>query len=232
MFRWYRNSEKCYVYLADVHSPEYNVDGHMFHQSRWFTRGWTLQELLAPTCVEFFTKDFQYIGSRNSLSASIIQATGIPEEALHGYPLYKFTVAQRLKWAKHRSTKREEDTAYSLLGIFDVYMPLIYGEGKERAMSRLMHASDEHERRQHGYLFKWLRLMFPRVMVKYNAYESFVFWMVFGSILGVTIAYHGIADWFTAYTAKGARFAVRDMKIYPGLGLLSVASLSYLFRYH
>ncbi|KAF2447900.1 HET-domain-containing protein [Karstenula rhodostoma CBS 690.94] len=161
MFRWYQNSEKCYVYLADVYISEYNADIRCFQKSWWFTRGWTLQELLAPTCVEFFTADAQLIGDRDTLSSAIIKATGIPDDALRGYPLYLFTITERLSWTMHRSTKREEDSAYSLLGIFDVHMPLIYGEGSDRAFSRVLHEAVVYENRQHGKFFRILRKAIP-----------------------------------------------------------------------
>ncbi|KAJ9493310.1 hypothetical protein H2202_011226 [Exophiala xenobiotica] len=106
-------------------------------KSRWFTRGWTLQELLAPTLVDFFSADGKRLGSKLTLEDMIHDITGIPGTALRGGPLYGFSREERLSWASHRHTKEEEDHAYSLLGIFDVSMPLIYGEGKERAYKRL-----------------------------------------------------------------------------------------------
>jgi hypothetical protein len=159
MFRWYRNSAKCYVYLADVCISDYNADSSCFQRSRWFTRGWTLQELLAPTRVEFFTADAQFIGDRRALLSSIVETTGILSDALRGYPLHLFTITERLLWANRRFTKRKEDFAYSLLGIFDVHMPLIYGEGQDRAMSRLLYETDVYERRQYGKIFRVLRSM-------------------------------------------------------------------------
>ncbi|KAF2191621.1 HET-domain-containing protein, partial [Zopfia rhizophila CBS 207.26] len=145
MFRWYHNAAKCYVYLSDV-SIGGSVGNDLssqwtwksaFQHSRWFTRGWTLQELVAPTCVEFFAKEGERLGDRNSLVQEIHKITGIPTRALQGSPLSQFSVNERMSWAERRETKREEDTAYSLLGIFDIHMPLIYGEGRKKAMIRL-----------------------------------------------------------------------------------------------
>jgi len=142
MFRWYQNAAKCYVYLSDVstrkrlhgeNAPEW---GSAFRSSRWFTRGWTLQELLAPQSVSFFSRECDRLGDKNSLQQEIHETTGIPLAALRGDPLSDFSVEDRMRWAAKRETKRREDKAYSLLGIFGVFMPLIYGEG-DNALSRL-----------------------------------------------------------------------------------------------
>jgi hypothetical protein len=143
MFRWYSEAVKCYVYLADVSTAEGSRSTgevnwkRAFRKSRWFTRGWTLQELLAPTTVEFFSKEGDKIGDKKSLVARIHKITGISVQALEGKGLSDFSVNERLSWAQNRQTKREEDAAYSLLGIFDIHMPLIYGEGRKKALARL-----------------------------------------------------------------------------------------------
>jgi Cdc6-like AAA superfamily ATPase len=108
-----------------------------FRKSRWFTRGWTLQELIAPTFVEFFSKDWEQLGDKSSLEQHICEITGIPVKALQGAPLSDFSVTERMSWAGKRETTRREDKAYSLLGIFGVHMPLIYGEGREKSLERL-----------------------------------------------------------------------------------------------
>jgi hypothetical protein len=105
--------------------------------SRWFTRGWTLQELLAPKSVEFFSAESKRLGDRLSLLQDIQEITGISIQALQGKPLFQFSSAERMSWAERRETKREEDAAYSLLGIFDIQMPLLYGEGRQKAINRL-----------------------------------------------------------------------------------------------
>lgn len=134
MFRWYRNAEICFAYLSDVLDPH---DGAQFSASRWFTRGWTLQELLAPAIVEFYTSTWELIGNKFVLVGSIAHITGIDSLLLGGDVLYLASVAQRMSWASKRKTTREEDIAYCLLGIFGANMPLLYGEGKAKAFRRL-----------------------------------------------------------------------------------------------
>jgi hypothetical protein len=144
MFRWYQDATKCYVYLSDVSRPPFNKDNKSnesweatFRKSRWFTRGWTLQELIAPPSVEFFSKERELLGNKISLEGYICEITGIPVKALRGGSLSDFSVTERMSWADKRETMCKEDIAYSLLGIFDVNIPLIYGEGKEKALKRL-----------------------------------------------------------------------------------------------
>ncbi|OAK96860.1 HET-domain-containing protein [Phaeosphaeriaceae sp. SRC1lsM3a] len=144
MFAWYRDAARCYVYLSDVPIASLTSDlpaqqdwYPALQQSRWFTRGWTLQELVAPESVEFFSAGGQRLGSKHSLLQELHGITGISVEALRGSPLDGFSVNERMSWVGQRRTKREEDMAYSLLGIFDVHMPLIYGEGQKKAFARL-----------------------------------------------------------------------------------------------
>jgi tetratricopeptide (TPR) repeat protein len=149
MFRWYQNAARCYVYLSGISTTDY--DGNQselpweseFRSHRWFTRGWTLQELLAPSSVEFFTQDGQRLGDKRSLQQQIHEITGIAIPALEGRDLSQFTIQDRFKWAEKRETSFEEDSAYSLLGIFGVVMPFIPGEGKESAMYRLRKEIDD-----------------------------------------------------------------------------------------
>jgi hypothetical protein len=138
MFRWYREAAKCYVYLSDVstHNPCFTWES-AFRKSRWFTRGWTLQELLAPGSVEFFSGEDERLGDKDSLERQVHEITGIPITALQGNPLSDFSVPTRISWAKKRETKREEDKAYSLMGIFGIHMSPIYGEGEKEAFARL-----------------------------------------------------------------------------------------------
>ncbi|KAH7016555.1 uncharacterized protein B0I36DRAFT_436187 [Microdochium trichocladiopsis] len=149
MFRWYRGAKRCYVFLSDVSCPSTSGPPtssqqpgvasweSVFRNSRWFTRGWTLQELIAPQIVEFYSKEGVFLGGKESLEAVIRNVTGIPARALRNTPLSNFTTSEREAWARNRETKYEEDMAYSLLGIFGVHMPLIYGEGRESAQRRL-----------------------------------------------------------------------------------------------
>ncbi|KAF8852110.1 HET-domain-containing protein, partial [Acephala macrosclerotiorum] len=154
MFRWYRNAAKCYVYLSDVSRNDHDqVDPSLqswqsvFRKSRWFTRGWTLQELIAPKSVEFFCSNGTLLGDKKSLERQLHEITGIKISALQGIPLSTFSVEERMLWAENRQTKRAEDKAYSLLGIFDVYMPLIYGEGADNAFKRLQEEVDKRRRK-------------------------------------------------------------------------------------
>jgi hypothetical protein len=155
MFRWYQGAEKCYVYLSDVQVPKevtnaqaYPISwAQSFCQSRWFTRGWTLQELLAPVSVEFFSQEGKRLGSRISLEREICEVTRIPVEALRGQHLSDFSINVRLSWATERTTTFKEDKIYSLLGIFGVLIPLLYGEGETQAEVRLR---EEIKRRQKG----------------------------------------------------------------------------------
>jgi hypothetical protein len=139
MFAWYRNAARCYVYLDDVTalSPVRGDWNRAFRQSRWFIQAWTLQELLAPASVEFFSSEGQRLGDKISLVHIIHEITGIHMEALKGQSMADFSVDERMSWARGRQTKWPEDMAYSLMGIFDVQMPIVYGEGQERALSRL-----------------------------------------------------------------------------------------------
>lgn len=138
MFRWYQKAEICYVYLSDVDTtPNDPQFSHAFKESAWFTRGWTLQELIAPEDMEFFNSDWEAIGSRTTLRSAIIDVTSIPLDILSKlYPLSGVPIAERMSWAAHRQTTRIEDRAYSLMGIFDINMPMLYGEG-DNAFRRL-----------------------------------------------------------------------------------------------
>lgn len=154
MFRWYQGAEECYAYLSDVntsHGAEFTPAE--FGMSTWFSRGWTLQELIAPAIVIFFDHYWHELGSKLELSWLLSRITSIDQNVLAGGMLLsECPVAQRMAWAAGRTTTRVEDQAYSLLGIFDVYMPMLYGEG-ERAFQRLQEEiikqSDDHT------LFAW-----------------------------------------------------------------------------
>lgn len=131
MYRWYKQAEICYAYLSDVE----NLDE--LAASKWFTRGWTLQELLAPQDLVFFSRDWDPIGTKAELVERLSDTTGIEHAILQGSsPIASASIAQRMSWVSERATTRAEDIAYCLLGIFDVNMPLIYGEG-EKAFMRL-----------------------------------------------------------------------------------------------
>jgi hypothetical protein len=143
MFSWYESSKTCYVYLSDVRQAQSNVQ---FPRSGWFARGWTLQELLAPESVQFFDHDWKTLGTKKEHSKWISEITGIDQSVLgrtknkrsleYDVEVGSFCVAKRMSWASHRETTRVEDAAYALLGIFNINMPLLYGEGM-RAFTRL-----------------------------------------------------------------------------------------------
>lgn len=151
MYRWYKEAEVCYVYLADVSNPpstlfiaeseECQKFWDIFAKSRWFTRGWTLQELIAPSKLSFYSREWLTIGQEISVNNKLVEKvstiTGIRVEVLQGYPPGKICVAERMRWAARRKATRPEDMAYSLMGIFDVNMPIIYGEGGRKAFIRL-----------------------------------------------------------------------------------------------
>lgn len=137
MFRWYQSCVYCYVYLSDFDSKSGDLSTN-FTNSRWFTRGWTLQEMIAPPVVRFYDCNWQYYGSINEyrvhsdvrLVELISSKTGVPKGILiKRYSLDIVPVAQKMSWAAHRQTTRQEDLAYCLMGLFNIHLPLIYGEG-------------------------------------------------------------------------------------------------------
>lgn len=146
MFFWYRDAVVCYTYLADVayngHPSAASPSGHLerierdIRRSRWFTRGWTLQELLVPRRLEFYSQDWKLLGSRKQFADAISSMTRTGRPFLLGRDLELASIAQKMSWAATRRITRAGDVAYCLLGIFDVNMPLIYGEGA-KAFQRL-----------------------------------------------------------------------------------------------
>ncbi|EAA33114.1 HET-domain-containing protein [Neurospora crassa] len=162
MFKWYHDAEVCYAFLNDISVPEViphhespyvdqsmsdggNGDAmsiteemkELLYGSKWFTRGWTLQELIAPSDVVFCDRLWREFGTRESLSDDIAAITGIDAGLLRmERKLGDFSVAQRMSWAATRRTTRIEDEAYCLMGLFDVNLPLLYGEG-QKAFKRL-----------------------------------------------------------------------------------------------
>lgn len=134
MYNWYSKAEACYVYLEDFDQD--------LAKCRWFSRGWTLQELLAPwaTNMTFFDGNWRSIGTKMTLLTQISEATLIDPSCLQRTrTVWTFSVADRMSWASRRKTTRPEDIAYCLLGLFRVNMPLLYGEGAQRAFLRLQH---------------------------------------------------------------------------------------------
>ena len=141
----------CYAYLADVPGGEidyYDIDS-TFRRSKWFTRGWTLQELLAPPTVIFYNCVWVEIGTKKTLETLVSAITGI--EHLFGFE--KASVAQKMSWASKRETLREEDMAYCLLGLFGINMPPLYGEGESaffRLQNEIINVSNDES------IFAWV----------------------------------------------------------------------------
>jgi hypothetical protein len=145
MYKWYCNASICMVYLVDVPGPQqfdgngFNASIEAFKKSRWFSRGWTLQELIACSRRRFYASDWSIINQQGyDLADLISNITHIDIEVLHDHrKLHKYCTAERMSWAARRETTRPEDIAYSLMGIFGVNMPVLYGEGLRAAFRRL-----------------------------------------------------------------------------------------------
>jgi hypothetical protein len=157
MYQWYQNAVYCYAYLADVSipSPPYEtVPRYALLRSEWFSRGWTLQELIAPMNLRFYSARWDDLGLRQKYATSISRNTGIDERILRGQiPVDSVNIAQRMRWASSRKTTRVEDKAYCLMGIFDVNMPLLYGEGIRsftRLQEEIIRRSPDHS------IFTWI----------------------------------------------------------------------------
>lgn len=153
MFQWYKSAKVCYVYLDDISD---DIESNLA-QCRWITRGWTLQELIAPREVIFHSKNWHVLGTRSELSANLATITGIHKPFLLGRSLRSASIAQRMSWAAKRATTREEDIAYCLLGIFDINMLLLYGEGP-KAFRRLQEILSREYPYDHS-LFAWGKIV-------------------------------------------------------------------------
>ena len=159
MYRWYENSKICYAYLHDVSCSSFPIERNraMYPKSKgWpelFSRGWTLQEMIAPRDVQFFNKDWHPIGDKTTLSPILEDITRIPQDILkEGLSSNRPCVAQIMSWAANRTTTRVEDRAYSLMGLLDVNMPMLYGEGKKafhRLQLEIIRTSNDHS------IFAW-----------------------------------------------------------------------------
>lgn len=147
MFKWYSKAAVCFAYLADVGS-----ENSSFEKSEWFNRGWTLQELIAPSNLRFYNSNWDFIGTKSDLESTISEITGIDPAVLAGASPESCSVAQRMSWAAKRATTLVEDRAYSLIGMFDVNLPIIYGEGEKafiRLQEEIIKHSDDHS------IFAW-----------------------------------------------------------------------------
>jgi hypothetical protein len=175
MYHWYASAGKCYVYLEDISTKSADDSGIFndwdhFATARWLTRGWTLQELIAPPQVAFYGQDWKYIGTKASLSRRLSSLTNIPISVLDGIDEpWSCSVAQRMSWARGRSTTKLEDRAYSLMGLFRVNMPLIYGE-RHNAFRRLQEEIIKtHD--DHSILLQGIKAWPPSV-INYSALEG------------------------------------------------------------
>ena len=157
MYRWYENSGICYAYLHDVHGPSFPVTGdHARYPGgwpEWFSRGWTLQEMIAPRDVQFFNRDWHPIGDKRALAPILQTITRVPQDILkEGLSSNRPCVAQIMSWAAYRTTTRVEDRTYSLMGLLDVNMPMLYGEGRKafhRLQLEIIRTSDDQS------IFAW-----------------------------------------------------------------------------
>ncbi|USP78162.1 hypothetical protein yc1106_05436 [Curvularia clavata] len=159
MYRWYRDAEVCIVYLSDIavdhgdFRTASEIAGYAFTHSRWTQRGWTLQELIAPAVCRFYFQDWTLMGEKVEFLNELSEATGIPVHVLEETrSLNEVSVAERMSWAAHRQSTRIEDVAYCLLGIFDIHMPLLYGEGEKafiRLQEEILKTTDDYS------LFAW-----------------------------------------------------------------------------
>ncbi|KIY00532.1 uncharacterized protein Z520_03195 [Fonsecaea multimorphosa CBS 102226] len=150
MYRWYQDAQICFAYLTDI-----EIHKRDMKDSVWFTRGWTLQELIAPKHVSFYDRNWVFLGTKDNLAGDLSNITGIDRDVLIGQRRHSScSIAQRMSWASKRSTERIEDRAYSLLGIFDVSMPMLYGEG-EKSFTRLQEEIIKHSDDQS--IFAWDR---------------------------------------------------------------------------
>ena len=155
MFKWYWQAEVCFAFLADVPTEDdLRAETSAFRNSRWHKRGWTLQELIAPAVVIFLSVEWTRLGTKAELSELLYEITHIPQRILTRQEYYHYpSVANRMRWAANRMTTRMEDQAYCLMGLFNVNMTVIYGEGP-LAFQRL-----QQEIMRNGYsdtsLFAW-----------------------------------------------------------------------------
>ena len=154
MFAWYSQAHVCYAYLYDVsRSGSLHRRESAFRKSRWFSRGWTLQELIAPRSLVFLSQDWTMVGTKASLASLLEEITGIDADVLtFRRSVADVSVARRMWWASTRKTTRIEDEAYSLMGLFGVHMPTVYGEGA-RAFRRFQ--EEILKRTSDQTLFAW-----------------------------------------------------------------------------
>ena len=201
MYTWYNKSAVCYAFMSDVTSTSHDPGFQQaFQNSKWFSRGWTLQELLVPIHLEFYNHDWQHIGDKSDLLSLISGATGIDEMYItYRESIYNASIGARMSWASTRRTTRTEDEAYCLLGIFNINMPLLYGEG-HKAFTRLQHeiarVSDDES------LFAWHTKS-----------------ILAGPFAPDTLAFRHCGDILALSTPSTARESVREASMITNRGL-------------
>ena len=154
MYTWYAEAASCFAYLSDVPTGDVLSEESTFRRSRWFTRGWTLQELIAPRFIDFFDREWNLVGTKLTLSTLLHEITGVSLDSLRTRGLRGISIAEKMSWAASRQTTRKEDMAYCLLGLFNVNMPLLYGEGSKafvRLQQEIIKTSPDHT------IFAWRR---------------------------------------------------------------------------
>ncbi|KAI0149475.1 heterokaryon incompatibility protein-domain-containing protein [Xylariaceae sp. FL1272] len=210
MFKWYSSAKECFAYLVDYKLSSAGSSFEYLEKSRWFQRGWTLQELIAPSSVLFFDQHWNFVGTRLSLCHQLHEITSIPPSVLEResdsdmyrwHYLRSHSVSNKMKWAIGRRTTREEDMAYCLLGIFNVNMPLLYGEGS-KAFTRLLKKIVKEGGDQ--TLLCWDRRSTAQFLPKSpEAYATKL------DIVG----YHSSEDQFSHLQKHGMRFADNTMSL-------------------
>ena len=227
MFAWYANSTVCYAYISDF---EFADPNWLSSSNRWFTRGWTLQELIAPFAVEFYNKHWLSFGSRESLKSELLLITGIDEVVFAWHPPFQcpvgppdgepgcelcradlaemldsFSVATRMSWTAQRTTTRLEDAAYSLLGLFDVNMPLLYGEGQ-----------NDFQRLQHEII----RKSTDQSILTFTVKRDYLMNAVYRTTIPLHFLFAGSPSWFE----RGLLPPLTDKHFRPGAPIMLLSS--------
>ena len=132
MYQYYALAEVCYAYLSDVPAEGIHIgDYFAFRNSRWHRRGWTLQELIAPSFLIFLSGEWELLGTKSDLAELIQGITGVPVSILRKeVELASVSIIERMAWSSQRETTRPEDEAYCLMGLFSISMTTLYSEGR------------------------------------------------------------------------------------------------------
>ncbi|KAI0634611.1 hypothetical protein C8Q77DRAFT_769201 [Trametes polyzona] len=210
MYRWYELATVCYAYLSDVGDggAAGRVDVQEFERSRWHTRAWTLQELLAPDTVVFLSRDWRYLGTKLTLAALLYERLQIHPRVLTKHTaLGTLCTAHLMSWAATRSARNDEDRAYCLMGIFDVHMPPVYGEGGQKAFTRLQEAI---RTRRDPTVFAWNHASSPTCLEHLGGYtlDDTVQTAVVTQNSRIGSVYHYRSDFTSSLAAHPAQFLI------------------------